>query len=191
MEYTVYFTASIVGKRKYLSSYLQIIKALKERGIQVIFDHIINTTEDQIRLEKKEKRIKFHKQLEKWVNSCDFMIAETSFPSISVGYEISLALHLGKPVLILYNSHNPPSLLVNHKDERLVCKRYSSKTLPDLIADFITYAREIDDTKFTFFITSEIAAFLDKISRKDKIPKSVYLRKLIEEKMRRQNSSPL
>ncbi|MBM3283848.1 hypothetical protein FJY90_06420, partial [Candidatus Gottesmanbacteria bacterium] len=110
---TVYFTASIVGKRHYLSNYQKIIGILKAKNLEVISDHIINTTEAQIRMEKVEERIRFQKQLEKWLNSCDYVVAETSFPSISVGYEISLALHYGKPVLILYSEGNPPSLLAH------------------------------------------------------------------------------
>ena len=181
---TIYFTASIVGKRHYLDNYLKIIEIFKSKNLKVISDHIINTTEAQIRLEKVQDRLKFHNQLEKWINSCDFVVAETSFPSISVGYEISLALHYGKPVLILYSEGNPPSLLAQHKDEKLVCKQYTLSSLSDLIADFINHVKGIDDTKFTFLITPEIASFLNRISIKGKVPKSVYLRQLIEEGMK-------
>src|SRR4030042_5477583 len=99
---TVYFTASIVGKKQYLGNYEKIISILKAGGHTVISDHIINTTECQIRMEKKEQRLEFQHRLEKWINSADFVVAETSFPSISVGYEISLALSHNKPVLVLY-----------------------------------------------------------------------------------------
>ena len=53
----VYFTASIVGKRHYLSNYNKIIDILKSKNYQVISDHIITSTEAQIRLEKKEDRL--------------------------------------------------------------------------------------------------------------------------------------
>lgn len=177
---TVYFTASIVGKKDYLHSYLKIINTIKDKGFLIISDHIINTTESSIRLETKEERLSFSKQLEKWISSCDFMIAETSFPSISVGYEISLALSIGKPVLILYSAGYPPSLLAHHKDEKLICEKYTPETLKAIIDDFINYFQGTEETRFTFFITPEIALHLDNISKKEKLPKSVYLRKLIE-----------
>lgn len=180
----VYFTASIVGKRRYLSNYLQIIDAIKNKNFSIISDHIINTTEAQIRFETKEERLEFTKQLEKWISSCDFVIAETSFPSISVGYEISIALKLGKPVLILFKEGQAPSLLAHHKDDRLVCEKYTLKTLQDIIADFISYIQGTEETRFTFFITPEIALHLEEISKKEKLPKSVYLRKLIEKDMK-------
>src|SRR3989344_9621941 len=100
----VYFTASIAGKKENLSDYQKIINILKSKGCEVISDHIINSTESEIRLETREDRLKFHKQLEKWVADCDFVLAETSFPSISVGYEIALAQYLIKPIIILYKA---------------------------------------------------------------------------------------
>lgn len=179
-----YFTASIVGKKHFLNHYLKIIEILKTKNCEVISDHIINSTESQIRLETKEDRLKFHKQLKKWIGECDFVVAESSFPSISVGYEISLAQNFLKPILILYSSGDPPSLLAHHKDEKLVCEKYTIESLADLISDFINYVRGTNDSRFTFFITSKIARFLEKVSKKDKLPKSVYLRKLIENDMR-------
>lgn len=179
----VYFTASIVGKKKHLSNYLKIIKLLKSKNFSIISDHIINTTESQIHFETKEERLNFTRQLEKWISSCDFMIAESSFPSISVGYEISLALKLGKPALILFSEGHAPSLFAHHKDEKLVCEKYTSKTLQDIIDDFLNYIQGTEETRFTFFITPKIALHLEEISKKEKMPKSVYLRKLIERDM--------
>lgn len=187
---TVYFTASIVGKRHYLANYLRIIEVLKAKGFKVFSNHIIKSTEAQIRLETKEERLKFHAKLEKWINSCNFVVAETSFPSISVGYEISLALHFGKPVLILFSNGPPPSLLAHHRDEKLICQRYSEKTMPEIIDNFIKLVKETIDTRFTFFITREIAAHLEDISKKEKLPKAVYLRQLIEGSMKGKQVPP-
>lgn len=178
-----YFTASIVGKKKHLHHYRQIINCLADRKHAVISDHIIKTTEQQIRLEKKEERLRFLKQLENWIGSADFMVVEASFPSISVGYEISLALQLHKPVLILYSEGDPPSLLVHHTDEKVICEKYTASTLDAIIDDFINYAQGATDSRFTFFITPQIVTYLEKISRKSRLPKSVYLRRLIEKDM--------
>ena len=176
----IYFTASIVGKKYYLVNYLQIIKILKEKGYEVISDHIIKTSEKDIKLEKREDRLAFQEKLEKWIHSCDFMIVEASFPSISVGYEISLALHRNKPVLLLYSNGNAPSLLVDSNDEKLVCEEYSPESLNSIIEDFINYVQGANDSRFTFFITSEMASHLKKMAKKERVPKAVYLRRLIQ-----------
>jgi nucleoside 2-deoxyribosyltransferase len=180
---TIYFTGSFTGKEKNLSNYNRIVKYLESKGHKVISDHIIKVEEKEVQYEKREERLAFHDQLEKWLNTCDFMIAETTFPSISVGFEISLALHRGKPVLILYNNNEPPTLLAHHKNENLVCEHYTDDTLAQVIEEFISYVEGAEDTRFTFFITPKIANYLDDVSRKEKMPKSVYLRKLIEKDM--------
>lgn len=179
----VYFTASIAGKKYYLNNYLKIIDILKSKRFEVISDHIINADQSQVRQEAKSARLKFQAQLDKWINSCDFMIAEVSFPSISVGFEISLALNRAKPVLILYSEGHPPTLLAHHKDEKLACEKYDNNTLKEIIGDFINYVEGSDDTRFTFFISNEMMNYLNKVSLRHKIPKSVYLRRLIEQDM--------
>ncbi len=180
----VYFTASIAAKEKYLNNYKKITAILKKNKNTVISDHILNTTSEYIQMVSREERLKFHKKLEKWIQSCDFLIAETSFPSISVGYEISLALRLGKPVLVLYSEGDAPSLLEHHKDDKLVCERYSPDSVHHIITEFMQYVEEKMDLRFTFFITPDIVHYLDEISRKQKVPKSVYLRNLIKQDMK-------
>src|SRR3990172_4236242 len=108
---TAYFTASIVGKKQYEPNYLAILHLLEQKHINVLANHILNTSENEIRLETREERLDFQDKLDSWISQADFVVAEVSFPSISVGYEISLALHRGKPVLVLYSNGHPPSLL--------------------------------------------------------------------------------
>jgi hypothetical protein len=185
---TIYFTASLAAKDQYLKNYELIIAFLKQKGYQVISDHITGVTESQIRLSTRAERLNFHTQLEKWIRSADFMIAETSFPSISVGYEISLALRLGKPVLILYSEGDPPSLLAHHQNDRMYCEKYTFDNFKETIMDFIDYIQGKSDTRFTFFITPQQAAHLDEAAHKEKIPKAVYLRKLIDEDMEKKGN---
>ena len=179
----LYFTASIAARDRYLSNYQQIISHIEKKGHSMVAEHILKPTEKEISMGSREERLAFHSKLEQWIYNCDGLIAETSFPSISVGYEISLALRVGKPVLILYSEGEPPSLLAHHKDEKLLCEKYSAVTLPSIIDDFLHYIQSKSDLRFTFFITPKIASYLDEIAKKNKLPKSVYLRKLIERDM--------
>lgn len=181
-----YFTASIVGKKDYLDNYLTIIRYLESKKIKVIANHIINSAVDKIRQIKRKERVKLHARLEKWIETCDFVVAEASFPSISVGYEISLALNLRKPVLILYGNGDPLALFAHHKEgSRLICEKYTLDSLCNTIDCFINYIKGSRDTRFTFFITPNIAAHLERIQKEERTPKSVYLRQLIERDMRK------
>jgi hypothetical protein len=181
----IYFTASITdtAKKQYLKNYYAIINYLRLHNHEVVADHILQVDELELRSISKEDRLDFHKKIEHWIQDCDFMIAETSSPSISVGYEISLALRLGKPVLILYSTGDPPSLFAYHKNEKLSCEKYTLSNFAQAIHDFIDEVESKSDIRFTFFITPQIAQFLEETALKEKLPKSVYLRKLIEKDM--------
>jgi len=180
-----YFTASVVGKPHPLREYRAIIDTLKKEGLTVQSDHIMQATECSIRMTTKEQRLAFLDKLEGWINDCDCMVVEASFPSISVGYEISLAIDRKKPVLILYSEGDPPSLFAYHHEENLICEKYSLMSLKHVIDDFLMFVKGTADMRFTFFVTPEIAMYLKKMALQEKIPKSVYLRKLIEADMKR------
>lgn len=179
----LYFTASIAAKELYIEKYKKIITEVKNQGHHITADHILNTTEPEVNSSSREKRLEFHKKLEDWIHKCDALIAETSYPSISVGYEISLALRVGKPVLVLYSEGEGPSLLAHHSDEKLYSEKYSQNTVSQIIADFIVFVESKADLRFTFFITPSISSYLDEIVKRKKVPKSVYIRELIEKDM--------
>lgn len=179
----LYFTGSIAARKQYQKNYKKIVDQVHQHGHEIIADHILNTSEKEVSLKTREERLKFHTKIENWIHKSDAMIAETSFPSISVGYEISLALRVGKPVLVIYSEGEPPSLLAHHQDEKLLCEKYTFHTLPQILEDFFGYIDSKTDLRFTFFITPKIAAHLDEIALKQKLPKSVYLRSLIENDM--------
>ena len=180
----IYFTASVVGRDQHLDHYKLISKIVTDKGHTIFADHILNISENEIHLKTEKERLDFHHKLEGWIESCDFMIVEASFPSISVGYEVSMALQRGKPVLILYSEGHPPSLFAYHENDRLVCEKYNTTNLSEIIDTFIDYVKGVHDSRFTFFITPRIATYLEEVSREEKIPKSVYLRKLIDEDMK-------
>lgn len=180
---TIYFTASIVGKKWYLAHYQQIISLLQARGHTVISDHIMDTSKSRMNLESRDEVASFQEQLDTWISTCDFVIAEVSHPSISVGYEISLALQRRKPVLILYSEGQPPKFFAFSRDENVICEHYTTESLSDTLDTFIDYVSGIHEMRFTFFITPTIAAHMEKISKERNIPKSAYLRSLIEKDM--------
>ena len=183
----VYFTASLSAKSEYLHFYKDIVTYLSSKGCEVQANQILNATEQMVAEMPKEKRLHFHEQVISWIHDCDFMVAELSHPSTSVGYEISLALRSGKAVLILYSKGDPPSLFAVHKDEKIVIENYNKENLNKKIDNFIDFVTLHHDLRFTFFITPRIARYLDDISKSLKTPKSVYLRRLIEEDMAKQS----
>ena len=96
----IYFSGSIAGGRKYLDIYKKIVAYLKEKGHQVLTDHIIidNILEFENQLKPEEI---FQRDID-WLNGCDVVIAEVSNPSLGVGYEICHALERKIPTLCIY-----------------------------------------------------------------------------------------
>lgn len=179
-----YFTASIVARNDYLRDYQQTISELERLGYSVQADHILHSNPEDIRSANRDTRLNFHKKVEEWIRTCDIMVANVSFPSISVGYEIAMALNQNKPVLALYRtSTKPPNLLIDFKNDWVVCEAYSQQTLPSLIEEFHEFSKSRVEMRFTFFITPAIATHLEKAAKRENMPKSVYLRRLIEHDM--------
>lgn len=175
----IYFTASIAGKKKYIKEYELIRKYLEINKHTVIADHIIHSSEKAILLETEGQRERFHKKLRHWIMSAQCVVVETSFPSVSVGFEISLALQLQKPVLVLFQNESP-TLLSGYDNEKLVCEKYNVHSLKSILNDFLLFAKSQEEHRFTFYISSELGHHLTKAAKKKNIPKSVYLRTLIE-----------
>lgn len=182
-----YFTASIIGKKTYYADYVAIVQILESLHYAVTADHILKTSPTDLGFETSEERHKFHRKLETWIRTSDIFVANTSFPSISVGYEIAMASHLNKPILLLHQSGvKAPSLLTDYKTNMVICEAYTHESLREIIIEFVNYSKSKAESRFTFFTTPEIDAYLSNISKKHRMPKSVYLRRLIEEDMKTQ-----
>lgn len=157
-----------------------IVDYLRKNNHKVIFEQIANETEESIRQMDRKTRVEFLSKVESWIKSSDFVIAETSHPSVSVGYEVALALRFAKPVLVLYSAGDPPSLLLHHTYDRLHTEKYTPSSVGRIIDDFILYIEGKHDTRFTFFLPEELNAYLEDAARGKKLTKSMYLRRLIE-----------
>ena len=180
----IYFVASIKGKERFAKNYEVIIRELQKMGHKVIEDTLKSSLEDVYGLSDREK-IKFYQQVLHWINYCDLVIAETSFPSLGIGFEISQALEKGKPVVVLYTEEDIPHFIQGVESEKLLVVKYSLVDVREVLREAIEDARGQADVRFNFFIPPQIVAFLDWVAKNRKLPRAVYLRKLIEEDMKK------
>ena len=126
----IYFSCSITGGRKDQPQYAAIVRRLQMLGHTVptagLSDEGILGEEASI-----APRAVYERDT-RWVQECDALVAEVSTPSHGVGYEIALALTLGKPALCCYkrgarvskmltgNTHAGMSLLVYDNEADLL-----------------------------------------------------------------------
>jgi nucleoside 2-deoxyribosyltransferase len=93
----VYFACSITGGREFEPVYQSITNALLADGHTVPTAHLADP--EVKALEARGSATEVYERDIAWIKACDVLVAEVSTPSHGVGYEVSFALNLGKPVL--------------------------------------------------------------------------------------------
>jgi len=190
---TIFFSGSLYGKKKYADRYTKIVDIVEQNGHRIAADHILNTSHEEIQNRPARDDAKQFKKILESIKRSDALFVELSHPSSSAGFFIAQALNLGKPVVIFFAGEEEPHLLKSLEllSEKLAVVRYRDTldldTEVPLMLDFVS---EAQDTRFNFFVTPDIASYLDWVSKERRIPRSVYLRRLIDEDMN-QNSSYL
>lgn len=182
----IYFTAAISDiPSDHQKNYQRIVEVLKGLGYEVKADHIIGKTRQILESQSEDEAKAVARKLISWKHQADLVVSETSYPSFGVGQEISYALSQDKPVVALYLPGREPHLLTSIGEEYLYPAEYEIPTLKKILSEYVDYAKEAADTRFNFFVSSEINAFLDWVAKARKIPRAVFLRQLIEEDMRK------
>lgn len=180
----IYFTASLTGKKQFEDNYKKIVELLNEFGHTVQSDHILKISSSDVKDQSIADRKKHHKKLQKWLSSADLVVAEVSYPSVSVGYEVALAISKNKPVLALYEKKHAPVALLGEDSDKFLAASYDENSVNEEIRYLVDEVSGQMDTRFNFFISPKHQNYLDWIAKNRRIPRSVFLRQLIEEHMR-------
>jgi nucleoside 2-deoxyribosyltransferase len=180
----VYFVGSISGKKLYLKNYKHIVNSLSEFGCEVI-ENTIKPTEEDVKTLSDEDKVKYYRRVLKWIDYSDIVVAEVSHPSIGVGHEVSVAIEKQKPVILMHVDGYSPHFMEGLKTDKLCVVKYEFNDLNNVLKDALEFASDQQDTRFNFFISPKIGTYLDWVSKRKRIPRAVYLRKLIEEDIKR------
>jgi hypothetical protein len=178
----VYFVGSISGKDKYFQNYNRIVDFLKKEGHKV-YEITLKPSKGFVYNLSDEEKVEQYKRVLSWITDADVIVAECSYSSLGVGYEISLALEKGKPVVALYEEGHAPHFIEGIKSEKLAVVKYSLDDLHKTLKDAIEFVSEQMDVRFNFFVSPRIVNYLDWIAKQRKMPRAVYLRRLIEKDM--------
>lgn len=98
----IYFSGSISGGREHEAIYQHVVACLQAQGYHILSAHVADPL--ALEAEKDMPPREVYERDTGWVKAADALIAEVSTPSLGVGYEIALAVQLGKPVLCVYRS---------------------------------------------------------------------------------------
>lgn len=112
----IYFACSITGGRDFEPIYQAIIAALQADGHTLPTAHLADSNVKALEAVASPRQV--YDRDVAWIRDCDALVAEVSTPSHGVGYEVAYALHIGKPVLCVY------------QESRTISKMLSGNTHP-------------------------------------------------------------
>lgn len=176
----IYFLSSPRGLTDLKPTLEAVYKQVQALGHTHVTDFVVDVDVSNFYLSDIED---FYKETQANLKKADICIFETTTPSLAIGQIISMALQFGKPVIALYTGKNIPFFLSGVNDDKVQVVQYDLNNLAEVLEQAIIYANESSDVRFNFFISPSIGQYLDWISKEKKIPRSVYLRNLIERDM--------
>ncbi|MFH2085179.1 MAG: hypothetical protein ABII21_00075 [bacterium] len=178
----IYFTGAISRvSPEGRELYDKIVSILERAGHTVMASHMQDKDGSIIRNQTEKEIALVQNKMSKWRKQATLLIAEVSTPSFGVGQEIAETLMDNRQVLALYLKGKKPNILTHQGRDLLYLVEYSPENLKAQLMEYIEFAKINSDTRFNFFISPQIGTYLDWISHKKKLPRAVYLRKLIEE----------
>jgi nucleoside 2-deoxyribosyltransferase len=135
----IYFSCSITGGRQDQAVYAEIVDHLLAKGFEVPTAHLSSAgiLDEETMIEAEA----VYQRDTRWVEGCDALIAEVSTPSHGVGYEIALAVTLGKPVLCCYQRGRKVSkMILGNTHEKLRLTEYTESA--DLILSINEFLKD-------------------------------------------------
>lgn len=122
-------------------------------------------------------------------NESDLIIAECSFPDINIGYEIAYAIQYEKEVIILKSKESKMTIATDtfYSDKNIYIYEYDQTNILSTIKEALEFSAPQKYKKFNILFSPRMIARLNLISKKKNLPKSVYIRQIIEKSLSREN----
>lgn len=181
----IYFTASLRGKKEFGENYTEIVKTLTKQGHKVFSEHILKSDMPGVSELSKEDALKNYAKIIAEIKKTDIVVAEVSTQSLSVGHELTEAMSLSKPVIVLYVGDRKPGLFFGSNYSKMQIVQYEPDKMEKALKEAVEVATKHVDVRFNFFVSPKILAYLDWVAQKRMIPRSVFLRNLIEREMKK------
>jgi len=186
----VYFSASVSARVYNDDNDRKIVEYLEKLfGNNVYSKHIFGNVIEK-GLEKKglsisKIREESYNEIIDHINKADLVVAEISYPSISVGHEISYALSKQKQVILLHLPNKSSRLLEGIRDSNLHIVEYTSTNLIEVLSRLSVEIKKNMSVRFNFFLPKNLLAKLEMVAGRKGVNKSEFIRGLIEKDMRK------
>jgi hypothetical protein len=115
------------------------------------------------------------------ISRADAVVAETSTPSFSVGYQVALAVSMKKPVLVLNREGVEKSFFASGVEVGITYKKYTNDNVDQMLTKFLSDNNiSTKDMRFNFFIDRSIYNYLRWSALKTGKTKAEILRELVK-----------
>ncbi|MBA3724556.1 MAG: hypothetical protein H0W89_06775 [Candidatus Levybacteria bacterium] len=175
------FLAPIESNIQYRQQYMAIIDYLIKTGHSVT--HALSVTSATLSAWSEEKRVEYFNSFYTKIGQSDMVIAECSFPSVHVGYEISCAIQQGREVIMLKVKNSLPDIMTSdmlNLNKNIYIYEYANDTLFATIKEALECNPIQKFKKYNVLFPIEMITKLNLISKQKNLPKSVYIRQLLE-----------
>lgn len=184
----VYFSATITDSTESRERYKKIIDLLKKSGHKVFEYEQDKLTPKDLANRSEESIQKAYKLLSDKLKGSDIYIADVTYQSVGIGYEISQAIMERKPVLVLSHEsagETPMATIQGQNNKFINYAEYNNDTLEKITNGFIDEAKEKLDTKFILIISPDIDKYLKWASDEYRMHKAQIVRDAIEEAIKK------
>jgi len=188
-----YFFQPLISTKELDANYKRIVETLKQAGVFVV----ASSDENNIDF-KKEDLEKMNESGEILLDKMDCIIIEASKPDQEIGYLLAYAISQKKPLLYIYQKGTPEKVARGYLTKKntpyfIRMASYTAKDLEQIVLQFIDEVgmgkgiKEKPTIKFTLRITSQMERYLDWKSKRKKVTKADFLRKILEEMIDQDN----
>jgi len=181
----VYFIASPRGVKKFGDLYKKAYQIVNDLGHTNVDDFIVNIDPKKFFEESYDYRVRHFKRVMKSIKDCDVAVVEVSIHSMTVGYIVDKAVGQGKQVIVLHGTDFEPYFFSGIQNDKLQICEYNKGNLKKVLTNALAIAKDQLDCRFTMLLSPKIMTYLDDVVEKRKIPRSVFIRNLIEKEMGR------
>ena len=186
----IYFIASprAIVNDKVLFKKIYDHLAKDNRMLSNLVLEVDNNNVDSFYSASHEQRIAHYKRTIQAVKDADIVVVDVSLHSMSMGFIVNKALELGKPVTVIHPKDNPPYFFSGIESDRLIVVGYKSDNVLSVVDGAIKTAKSLMDVRFNFFVNQKHLNYLDYVAKNRMIPRSVFLRDLIEREIKKDKS---
>lgn len=179
----VFFTTTPRLKVHYYKNVEAIFNSISKLGHTHTSDYIVKVSVDNFYKFNKDNSPKYYDIIIEALKKADVVVFETSMPSFGVGHLLQLAFDHNKAVIALHMPDKSTFMLSGIKSEKLISEEYSLTTIDRVLKTAFERIQDQIDERFTLLLPPRILTYLDEVSAKNKIPRSVFIRNLIEREM--------